>query len=130
MVLREAWARQLDIEGFQWCEGQMVATTGQGYLAVIASDLAADSGAYLHLYQRYLAEAPAESDPELDWVMQAGGFAWIWQEAGSDIHYLEAGLHDRLHLRVRSNLPNAPALIKEVAARADWPMWRKLAGLE
>ena len=130
MVLREAWAREVNLEGVRLCEGQMVATSEQGYLAVIASDLAADSSAYLHLYRRYLAEAPAEPDPQLSWARHNGGFAWIWRETGTDIHYLEAGMHDRLHLRVRSNLPGAPALIRQVAANADWASWRKFAGLE
>lgn len=108
------------INGQPVTEGKLVGVNKDGYVAMVITDYAADSSAFLNLYRRYLWESPAEPSPGLDWVKEYGGFAWIWKEDGSDIQYLEAGILDRFHLRVRSNLPDSDSLLQEVAASHRW----------
>lgn len=117
---QELSATCFTIHGIPRTEGEVVWSDESGYVALLVTDYSADSLSYLQLYQRFLTESPAEADPELSWAGDMQGFAWNWQEPGTPIHYLEAGLFDRFHIRLRSNFPHGNAFLKELAKEKNW----------
>lgn len=118
--VQELSATSFTIAGIPRTEGEVVWADESGYVALLITDYAADSLSYLELYKRYLAESPAEADPQLSWAGKMQGFAWIWQEAGTPIQYLEAGIFDRFHIRLRSNFPEGDTFLKRLAAEKNW----------
>ncbi len=121
--LKEQSSSTLYMGGKPVSRARIVATNEEGYLAVVVHDYVADSISYLRLYQRYLQDSPPEPPASLAWAGDYGGFAWIWQEAGTDIHYLEAGLFDRYHVQVRSNLTDAASVFHSISHH-DWWAFR------
>ena len=119
--IRDLSTRDNAVSGRHTTSGELVMSGKSGaYIALVFHDLVADSAAYLQLYERFLEEAPPEMPKDMRWVERYGGFGWIWEEPGSDLHYLEAGLLDRLHIRIRSNLPDAAGVLMELAKRNNW----------
>lgn len=118
--VQEIKASSVVIAGVPITEGRLVCTNQEGYLTFLVTDYIQDSLSYLQLYRRYLDEAPAESPASLRWTGEYGGFGWVWSEPGTDIHYLEAGILDRFHLRIRSNQPSANTLLSKVGRERNW----------
>jgi len=118
--IQEIKASSVIIGGIPITEGRLVCTNQNGYLTLLLTDYIQDSLSYLQLYRRYLDEAPAEAPASLEWVGQYGGFGWLWSEPGTDIQYLEAGILDRFHLRIRSNQPSAGSLLRKIGREKNW----------
>lgn len=118
--VQEMKASSVVIDGIPITEGRLVCTNQDGYLTLLVTDYIQDSLSYLQLYRRYLDEAPAEPPVSLSWTAEYGGFGWMWSEPGTDIQYLEAGILDRFHLRIRSNQVSANALLSKVGREKNW----------
>lgn len=118
--VREVKASSVVIDGIPITEGRLVCTNEEGYLTFLLTDYIQDSLSYLQLYHRYLEEAPVEPPVSLSWVADYGGFGWMWSETGTDIQYLEAGIFDRFHLRIRSNQPAANTFLSTLGREKNW----------
>lgn len=118
--IQEVKASSVIIEGIPLTEGRMVCTNENGYVTFLVTDYVQDSLSYLQVYRRYLEEAPAEIPASLTWTVDYNGFGWMWTEPGTDIHYLEAGILDRFHLRIRSNQPSAASLLAKLGKEKNW----------
>ncbi len=119
--IKERKVRKMTIDGRDILEAQLVGVQPGGkYMACLLTDYGADSLSYLYLYRRYLQESPAESFAGSRWAQTWGGFAWYWSESGSEIYYLEAGLLDRYHLRLRSNVPDSWPEMERMATSFPW----------
>lgn len=118
--VQEIKASSVVIDGIPITEGRLVCTNQEGYLTFLVTDYIQDSLSYLQLYRRYLDEAPAEPSASLSWTATYGGFGWMWSEPGTDIQYLEAGIFDRFHVRIRSNQASANSLLSKVGREKNW----------
>lgn len=118
--LREREVTPLALGPVRELSARLVGVNAEGhYLALQLRDLAADSSTYLALFRRYLEEAPPETNLPATWLADNRGFGWIWQDPHSSLSYLEAGLWDRFHLRMRSNAPEAQALFRQMVQQLD-----------
>lgn len=118
--VQEIKASSVVIDGIPITEGRLVCTNQDGYLTFLVTDYIQDSLSYIQLYRRYLDEAPVEPSASLSWTAAYGGFGWMWSEPGTDIHYLEAGILDRFHVRIRSNSVSANSLLSRMGREKNW----------
>lgn len=102
------------------------------YLAAALADYAADPKAFLHLFQQHqqIREAvpPAVKGRQLS-APYPDTFVWAWEDEQTGVHYLEAGLYYRFHLRLSTNQSQAIVALEEALVRVDLSRLRRLSKL-
>lgn len=101
----------------------------QHYLAAELSDYAHDAQAFLHLYDQFV-RIP-QSTPPVTNTRQIPApypdvFIWNWQDAQTGVHYLEAGIFFRFHLRLSTDRPIGKVALDDAFKRLDWSYLRQL----
>jgi hypothetical protein len=101
----------------------------QHYLAAELSDYAHDAQAFLHLYDQFV-RIPQSTPPVINALQVPAPypdvFLWHWQDAQTEVHYLEAGIFFRFHLRLSTDRPIGKLALEDAFKRLDWSFLRQL----
>lgn len=136
-ILPAAWGnfqtRELQSYGLYeqqtfWSEAHAVYfQADRSFVEIYLTDLAADSKAFLNIYAHYEEAINSSSNKEVWPENEAEVFAWEWIDKRSQLHYLEAGILNRYHLIIRTDLPESKKILESSWAKIAWKKLRKMA---
>lgn len=115
-------------QGTYWSEAHAVYfQADRSFVEVFLTDLAADSHTFLKCFASYEEALSSSTFPKVWPEEEYGVFAWEWIDKRSQLHYLEAGIQNRYHLIIRTNLPESGKVLESTWSKIAWKKLREMA---